>query len=48
MTTATLTKPLIPTGTWQVDPAHSKLGFAVKHMGVTTVRGEFREFEGAL
>ncbi len=48
MTTETLTKPLIPTGTWHVDPAHSKLGFAVKHMGVTTVRGEFREFEGAL
>jgi polyisoprenoid-binding protein YceI len=48
MTTATITKSLIPTGTWQVDPAHSKLGFAVKHMGVTTVRGEFREFEGTL
>ena len=48
MTTATLTKPLIPTGTWQVDPAHSRVGFAVKHMGVATVRGEFREFEGTL
>jgi len=48
MTTATLTKPLIPTGTWQVDPAHTRVGFAVKHMGVTTVHGEFREFEGTL
>jgi len=38
----------IPTGTWTVDPAHSKVGFAVKHMGITTVRGEFTEFEGTL
>ncbi len=46
MTTATPT--LIPTGTWTVDPAHSKVGFAVKHMGVATVRGEFNEFAGTL
>jgi polyisoprenoid-binding protein YceI len=48
MTTATLTKTSIPTGTWAVDTAHSKIGFAVKHMGVATVRGEFNEFEGIL
>lgn len=48
MTTATLTRTAIPTGIWVVDPVHSKLGFAVKHMGVATVRGEFREFEGAI
>ena len=46
--TAVKTKPLIPTGTWAIDPVHSKLGFAVKHMGVSTVRGEFREFEGTI
>jgi polyisoprenoid-binding protein YceI len=39
---------VVPTGTWTVDPAHSKVGFAVKHMGITTVRGEFGEFEGTL
>jgi polyisoprenoid-binding protein YceI len=38
----------VPTGTWAVDPAHSKVGFAVKHMGIATVRGEFTEFEGTL
>jgi polyisoprenoid-binding protein YceI len=38
----------VPTGTWSVDPAHSKVGFAVKHMGIATVRGEFKEFEGKL
>lgn len=48
MATALLTKTQVPTGTWTVDPAHSKIGFAVKHMGVATVRGEFREFEGTL
>lgn len=38
----------IPSGTWVVDLAHSKVGFAVKHMGLSTVRGEFGEFEGTL
>ncbi len=44
MTTAAATA--IPTGTWDVDAVHSRIGFAVKHMGVTTVRGEFHDFEG--
>jgi polyisoprenoid-binding protein YceI len=38
----------VPTGNWSVDPAHSKVGFAVKHMGIATVRGEFTDFEGTL
>jgi polyisoprenoid-binding protein YceI len=45
-TTASSTS--IPTGTWNVDPVHSRVGFAVKHMGIATVRGEFTEFEGTL
>ena len=44
----TATTTLIPTGTWNIDPAHSKVGFAVKHMGIATVRGEFTEFDGVL
>jgi polyisoprenoid-binding protein YceI len=39
---------LIPTGTWSVDPAHSSVGFSVKHLGIATVRGRFEEFEGTL
>jgi polyisoprenoid-binding protein YceI len=39
---------IVPTGTWVVDTAHSKVGFSVKHMGISTVRGEFTEFEGGL
>jgi polyisoprenoid-binding protein YceI len=36
----------VPAGTWAVDPAHSNVGFAVKHMGLATVRGIFTEFDG--
>jgi polyisoprenoid-binding protein YceI len=42
MTTATLA----PTGTWNVDRVHSRVGFAVKHLGIATVRGSFNDFEG--
>src|SRR5215210_5247972 len=45
---AIATSVVVPTGTWTVDPAHSKVGFAVKHMGIATVRGEFTDFEGTL
>jgi len=38
----------VPTGTWTVDPAHSSVEFRVKHLGIATVRGQFREFEGRL
>jgi polyisoprenoid-binding protein YceI len=39
---------LIPTGTWAVDPIHSSIGFAVKHMGVTPFRGGFKTFDATL
>lgn len=32
-------------GTYRVDPAHTRLGFAVRHM-VTTVHGQFTSFTG--
>lgn len=38
----------VPTGTWQVDPAHSSVEFAIKHMMISTVRGRFKEFEGRI
>lgn len=44
----TRTAPVIPTGTWSVDPAHSSVGFSVKHMGIANVRGTFSEYEGTL
>lgn len=48
MSTTVTPSAVIPAGTWSIDPAHSKVGFAVKHMGIATVRGEFKEFQGAL
>jgi polyisoprenoid-binding protein YceI len=39
----------IPTdlsGTWKIDPAHSTVGFAVKHAMVSTTRGHFASFSG--
>jgi polyisoprenoid-binding protein YceI len=31
---------------YDIDPNHTVLGFAGKHMMVTTVRGRFKDFEG--
>lgn len=36
------------TGTWDVDPAHTRLGFAVRHAMVATVRGGFDVFSGTI
>lgn len=36
------------TGTYAVDPAHSRVEFAVKHLGIATVKGTFDAFEGTL
>lgn len=33
---------------WQIDNSHSRIGFAVKHMMVSTVRGEFKSYTGSL
>jgi polyisoprenoid-binding protein YceI len=33
--------------TWEVDPAHSSVAFAVRHMMISTVRGQFRTFTAA-
>ena len=47
--TATLTEvPGLITGTWTIDPSHSVVGFSVRHLMVSKVRGTFTEFEGAL
>lgn len=34
--------------TWQIDPAHSAAQFAVRHMMISTVRGEFHKLSGTL
>ncbi|MFD3653169.1 YceI family protein [Streptomyces sp. NPDC058620] len=36
------------TGDYVIDPAHSSIGFTVRHAMVTNVRGSFGEHEGSL
>ena len=31
---------------WELDPAHSSIGFGVRHMMISTVHGEFHTFSG--
>jgi polyisoprenoid-binding protein YceI len=33
---------------WVVDPAHSEIGFRVKHLMITNVKGEFKEFDSSI
>ena len=35
-------------GSWNVDPTHSSVEFAVRHMMIATVSGRFRDYEGTL
>jgi polyisoprenoid-binding protein YceI len=42
--TSTSTLPLVA-GHWPVDLAHSSVGFSVRHLGVSKVRGRFNKFD---
>jgi polyisoprenoid-binding protein YceI len=33
---------------WNLDPSHSSIEFAVRHMGLSTVRGRFTEFDAEI
>jgi polyisoprenoid-binding protein YceI len=46
MTTTTTTNFSTLTGTYAIDPSHSRLGFVARHAMVTKVRGSFNEFDG--
>ena len=45
MSDASATTPL--TGTYTLDTAHSRIGFAARHAMVTKIRGSFNEFGGS-
>lgn len=34
-------------GTWDIDPMHTEVGFSVRHLMVSKVRGRFTRFEGS-
>ena len=46
--TTTTTNTNLTTGTWAVDPAHSGVGFTVRHLGMSKVRGRFNDFDGTV
>jgi polyisoprenoid-binding protein YceI len=48
MSATTIAPDRIPAGIYNVDPAHSNVSFEVRHMGIATVRGSFRGFEGRI
>ncbi|MFD0364107.1 YceI family protein [Nocardia sp. GCM10030253] len=45
---STNTVNALTTGTWAIDPAHSALGFSVRHLMVSKIRGRFADFSGKL
>lgn len=46
--TSTITLPGLSTGTWTIDPVHSTVGFTVRHLMVSKVRGTFDSFSGTV
>jgi polyisoprenoid-binding protein YceI len=46
---ATTQQPVAPTITqWRIDASHTSVGFAVKHMMISTVRGHFGAVDGTV
>jgi polyisoprenoid-binding protein YceI len=43
--TDTLEIPGYRTGTWTIDPVHSEVGFSVRHLMISKVRGTFQNFD---
>ncbi|ALE07214.1 polyisoprenoid-binding protein [Arthrobacter sp. ERGS1:01] len=48
MTAITVETVGLSQGTWTIDASHSTVGFTVRHAGISKVRGQFTELEGAL
>jgi polyisoprenoid-binding protein YceI len=45
---STATVPGYVAGKWSIDPIHSEVGFSVRHMMVSKVRGRFGDFSGEI
>jgi polyisoprenoid-binding protein YceI len=46
-----MTAPSIPhyvAGRWSLDPAHTEIGFVVRHMMVSKVRGHFEKYDATI
>jgi polyisoprenoid-binding protein YceI len=47
MSSAQVQIPGYVVGTWDIDPLHTEIGFSVRHLMVSKVRGRFLRFEGS-
>src|ERR1044071_5480773 len=45
--TRTTSIPGYLAGIWTIDPVHSEVGFSVRHLMVSKVRGRFAQFQGS-
>ena len=48
MTAGLIETPRYVTGTWTIDPAHSHVGFVIRHLMISNIRGRFTKFEGQI
>ncbi|HEX9855156.1 MAG TPA: YceI family protein [Acidimicrobiia bacterium] len=48
MTASTMRTSTPQAGTWTLDPAHTHVGFAVRHLMAAKVRGSFKAFDGKI
>lgn len=48
LTLALALPSLAQTSVWEIDPSHSSAQFAVRHLAVSTVRGEFSKVTGVI
>lgn len=48
MTTTAVEAPGLVAGKWDIDVAHSEVGFMVRHVMVSKVKGSFKTFDGAI
>ncbi|KUI30617.1 hypothetical protein AU196_13955 [Mycobacterium sp. IS-1742] len=46
--TTDATTTALGAGTWAIDPVHSTIGFSVRHLMVSKVRGTFDDFSGII
>jgi polyisoprenoid-binding protein YceI len=46
--TAKVNSASVPAGTYNLDPAHSTIGFAVRHFEINWVGGRFKDFTGTI
>jgi polyisoprenoid-binding protein YceI len=48
MSSTSVETPGLVAGTWVIDPVHSEVGFSVRHLMVSKVKGTFKTFEGTI